>query len=190
MEQALETIVRAALIMNSIKLVLLLLVSCAAMLSGADLSGVHTVYVMPMAHGLEQYLANALTNEHVFVIVTDPKMADAVLSERIGAAVQERLDVMLAPPPPEKPAAKAGDKADAQDSGNAMLAETVNKLDNPATSSSVGRSRGTVFLLGTKSRQVVWSTYELPKDATSKELDRIASAIVSRLKKDMGLVKK
>ena len=44
--------------------------------------------------------------------------------------------------------------------------------------------------LGTKSREVVWSVYELPKNATSKESDRIASAIVSRLKKDMGLKKK
>jgi cell division protein YceG involved in septum cleavage len=47
-----------------------------------------------------------------------------------------------------------------------------------------------VFLVGTKSREVLWSIYELPKDTSSKELDRIASAIVSRLKKDMGLVKK
>jgi hypothetical protein len=47
-----------------------------------------------------------------------------------------------------------------------------------------------VFLVGTKSRQVLWSIYDLPKDASSKELDRIASAIVSRLRKDMGLIKK
>ena len=86
--------------MNSIKLVLALLVSCAAALSGAELGAVHTVYVLPMAHGLEQYLANALTSEHVFVIVTDPKMADAVLTDHVGAALQEKLDVMLAPPPP------------------------------------------------------------------------------------------
>jgi len=37
---------------------------------------------------------------------------------------------------------------------------------------------------------VLWSVYDLPKDASSKELDRIASAIVSRLRKDMGLGKK
>jgi hypothetical protein len=54
----------------------------------------------------------------------------------------------------------------------------------------VGHTKGTVFLVDAKSRQVVWSVYELPKDATSKESDRIASAIVSRLRKDMGLVKK
>jgi hypothetical protein len=188
MEQARETIARAALIMNPIKLTFLLLVSCAALLSGADLTGVHTVYVLPMAHGLEQYLANVLTGEHVFVIVTDPKMADAVLTDHIGATLQEKLDAMLAPPPPEKPAAKDGDKEEAK--GPATLVETVNKLDSPGSSSSVGRSKGTVFLVDSKSRQVVWSTYELPRDATSREMDRIASAIVSRLRKDMGLTKK
>jgi hypothetical protein len=170
-------------IMNSIKLCLLLLVCCAAALSGADLGNVHTVYVLPMAHGLEQYLANVLTADHVFVIVTDPKMADAVLTDHVGTGLQEKLDTMLAPPPPEP---KEGDKDEAKGS----LAEPLNKLSNPADSSSVGRSRGTVFIVGTKTRQVLWSVYDLPKDASSKELDRIASDIVSRLRKDMGLGKK
>ena len=37
-----------------------------------------------MSHGLDQYLANRLTNEHVFQVVTDPKLADAVFSDRVG----------------------------------------------------------------------------------------------------------
>jgi hypothetical protein len=195
MEQALPTIARAALIMNSIKFVLLLLagcavvLSCAVALSAADLAGVHTVYVLPMSHGLDQYLANTLTTQHIFAIVTDPKRADAVLSDHIGAALEDKLNTMLAVPPPEKPAPKAGDKAAASDTP-AMLAETVNKLESPAGASSMGHAKGTIFLVDTKSRQVVWSAYELPRDASSKELDRIASAIVSRLRKDLGLGKK
>jgi hypothetical protein len=171
-------------IMNSIKLIVPLLVSCATALSGADLGTVHTVYMLPMAHGLEQYLANVLTTEHVFVIVTDPKMADAVFTDHVGAALQEKLDTMLAPPPPEKP---AGEK---DDEPKGSLIEPANKLANPGNSSAVGRGKGPIFLVGTKSREVLWSVYDLPKDATSKELDRIASAIVSRLRKDMGLGKK
>jgi len=189
MEQAPETTARAALTMNSIKLVLLFTLTGAVALNGADLAGVHTVYMMPMAHGFEQYLANTLTTEHVFVIVTDPKKADAVLTDHIGEALQERLDTMLKPPPPPKPEAALGGKDDLKDH-KSSLAEPENKLDNPATNSTVGHSKGTIFLLDTKSRQVVWSTYELPKDSTSKESDRIASAIVSRLRKDMGLTKK
>lgn len=182
---------RAALIMKSIKLVSLLLAGSAMALSGADLAGVHTVYVLPMAHGLEQYLANTLTQEHVFAIVTDPKMADAVLTDHVGAGLQEKLDAMLAPPPPAPKSDK--DKAKAKDGASdnpASLVETVNKLDNPASTSTVGHSKGTVFLVETKSRQVAWSIYELPRNTTSKELDRTASVIVSRLRKDMGLEKK
>jgi hypothetical protein len=170
-----------ALVMKSIKLVVLLLVSCAAVAAGADLTAGSKVYVLPMAHGLEQYIANVLTNEHVFVIVTDPKMADAVITDRVGAALEEKLNDMLqAPPPPAKP----------DDAPKGSLVDPANKLANPALNSSLGRSQGMVFLVGTKSRQVVWSAYELPKNNTSKESDRIASVIVSRLKKDMGLTKK
>jgi hypothetical protein len=172
--------------MKSIKLLLLLLATCAAAVSGADLGAVHTVYMLPMAHGLEQYLANTLTAEHVFVIVTDPRLADAVITDHLGAGLQEKLDTMLAPPPAEKTDAK-GEK---DDEPKGSLVEPANKLSNPADSSSVGHSRGTVFLVTTKSRQVLWSVYDLPKDSSSKELDRIASDIVSRLRKDMGLSKK
>jgi hypothetical protein len=173
--------------MKSIKLIVLLLMSCAAGLSGADLGNVHTVYVLPMAHGLDQYIANTLTGEHIFVIVTDPKMADAVIADHVGSALQLKLDTMLAPPPAEKSDAKEGDKIETP---KGSIMEPANKLDNPADNSNMGRSKGMVFLVGTKSRQVLWSVYDLPKDASSKELDRIASVIVSRLKKDMGLVKK
>ena len=169
-------------VMKSIKLFLLLL-AIGATLSAADLGTVHTVYVLPMGHGLEQYIANVLTAEHVFVVVTDPKMADAVLTDHVGSALQEKLDTLLAPPPPQP---KEGEKEEVKGS----LIDPANKLSNPAENSSVGRSRGTVFLVATKTRQVLWSVYDEPKDTSSKQLDRIASDIVSRLKKDMGLGKK
>ena len=173
--------------MNSFKLILPLLVGCATGLGAADLGNTHNVYVLPMSHGLDQYLANVLTAEHVFVIVTDPKMADAVLTDHVNSALQTKLDTLLATPPPEP---KEGEKAEKADTPKGSIFEPLNKVENPADNSSVGRSRGTVFLVGTKSRQVLWSIYDLPKDSTSKSLDRIASDIVSRLKKDMGLVKK
>jgi len=170
--------------MKSIKLLLFLLAGWPPALCGANLDDVHTVYVLPMTHGLEQYLANNLTKEHVFVIVTDPKKADAVLTDHVDAGLQQKLDTLLAPPPPEP---KPGEKSDAP---KGSIFEPANKIENPAETSSVGRSRGMVFLVGTNSRQVLWSIYELPRSSTSKELDRTASDIVSRLRKDMGLVKK
>ena len=171
--------------MKSFKFVLLLLAIGAAAISSVDLGNVHSVYVLPMAHGLDQYLASTLTTQHVFVIVSDPKMADAVLTEHVNAALQQKLDTLLAPPPPKTDA-----KADKDESPKGTLLEPANKIDNPADNSSVGRSKGTIFLIGTKSRQVLWSTYDLPKDSSSKELDRIAFAIVSRLMKDMGMGKR
>ena len=64
---------------------LALLVSCsAAMLCATDLSTVHTVYLLKMSRGLDQFLASRLTSDHVFRVVTDPKLADTVFTDQIG----------------------------------------------------------------------------------------------------------
>jgi hypothetical protein len=175
---------------------LLLLLSCSgALLSGAELSGVHTVYVLPMSKGLDQYLANRLANDHLFQVVTDPKLADAFLTDRVGESLQSKLEEIFPPPVPEKaapaekpaPAAEKASKADKdkEPPSNPMLADTVNKLAAVGTSNSFSRGKGTVFLVDAKSRQVVWSVYQLPKGSSAKELDRTASDIVSRLKRDL-----
>lgn len=182
---------------------LLLLVCCSGALAvAADLSGVRNVYVLPMAKGLDQYLANRLTGDHVFQIVTDPKLADAVLTDRIGEAFEMRMASLLPkdepPAEPSKEAPKEAPKEAAPKKGDTpeepkragLMTETVNKLDNPGLNSSWGRGKGTVFLVDTKSRQVVWSIFEPPKGPGSRDLDRTASDIVSRLKKDMNPVAK
>ncbi|HUI53939.1 MAG TPA: hypothetical protein VLY04_03140 [Bryobacteraceae bacterium] len=172
-------------IMNSMKLALAVLSCCTVALCGADLKDVRSVYVLPMSHGMDQYLANRMTNEHVFQIVTDPKMADAVLTDHIGPGLQSKLDEMLAVPAPPAPAKT--DEKDTAKSGTASgLVDAVNKLENPAGASTIGHGKGTIFLVDTKSRQVVWSVFQLAKDSTSRELDRTASDIVSRLKKDLS----
>jgi hypothetical protein len=171
---------------------LLLLLSCSgALLGGAELSGVHTVYVLSMSKGLDQYLVNRLTNDHLFQVVTDPKLADAFLTDRVGESLQAKLEEIFPPPAPEKPAPdekeeKAAKKdKDKEPPSNSLVGDTVNKLDTPGTSNSFGRAKGTVFLVDAKSRQVVWSVYELAKGSSAKELDRTASDIVSRLKRDL-----
>src|SRR4051812_1011695 len=182
---------------------LLFLLGCAgAMLCAANLEGVHNVYVMPMARGLDQYLASRITSDHVFQIVTDPKLADAVLTDRVGESLQIQLEnIFPTPKPPqpdppaveeaekvEKPAKSARSKRDKEEPApvNPMFQEPVNKLDNPNNNSSFGRSKGNIFLVDTKSRQVVWSTFNPPKSSAVKDLDRTASDIVSRIKKDLS----
>ena len=194
--------------MKTMKRCLCLLPLAGALACAADLAAVHSVYLLPMARGMDQYLANRLTNEHVFRVVTDPKLADSILTDHLGEGFQAQLeDFSPTPTPPApvkaavpEPTAKAGDepgtpakpaggdaKAKAGDEPPPpdMLAKTENTLSNP-TSTGFSRARGTLFLVDTKSRQVIWSIYAPPKDFAGKEMNHTASDIVSRLKRDLN----
>ena len=167
--------------------------SCLLLCSGAlacagDLSNAKTVYVLSMPRGMDQYLANSLTNSHILQVVTDPKRADVFLTDRVGDSLQSQLDVIFPPPEPQpdKAAAAAKTEADAQAAtGNPMFGTPVNKLSNPALVSTFARNKGTIFLVDAKSREILWSVYDPPKSYDSKHLDRTANDIVSRLKKDL-----
>ena len=184
--------------MDFMKRLVFFLASGGALLCAADLESVRNVYVMPMGRGLDQYLVSRLTSDHVFQIVTDPKLADAVLADRVGESLELQLeDIFPTPKPPkpelpaedpEKPAkAEKGSKHDKDkdaSSTNTMFQETVNKLDAPM--STFGRSKGNIFLVDAKSRQVVWSTFNPARGGAAKDLDRTASDIVSRIRKDLN----
>jgi len=146
------------------------------LLGSAELSAVHSVYLLPMANGLDQYLANRITNEHVFQVVTNPKLADAIFTDRIGAVLEDKLADLN--PSPEPVAHPVPDP-----SSSSLPTETVNKLSNPATASNFGRGKGTIFLVDPKSHLVVWSAYRTPKSSASSDMDRAASDIVSRIKR-------
>jgi hypothetical protein len=177
------------------------LLLCSATLACAtDLAAVHSVYILPMSHGLDQYLANRITNSQVFTVVTDPKLAEAVFTEQIGANFETRMTELF--PPPETvapPAPKADADAQGEDEGepkgepkkdSMAIGDTVNKLANPAQNSSFGRSKGTLFLVDAKSRQVIWSTYETPNGSRSTNLDHTASDIVDRIKRELKSLNK
>lgn len=171
------------------KRLLILLAGSGALLCAADLSAVRNVYVMPMARGLDQYLASRITSQGVFQVVTDPKLADAVLSDRVGESLQTQLEnIFPTPKSPEEIEAEkaAAEKEDKDTSVAAALHEVSGKLESPAQNSSFGRSKGNIFLVEAKSRLVLWSTYDPPKSTASRDLDRTAIDIVSRLKKDMA----
>ena len=178
------------------KRVVLFLCCSATLAFATDLATVKNVYVLRMAKGMDQYLANRITSEHLFQIVTDPQKADAILTDQIGEGFESKLNELYPPPPPpepEEPAEKPekpekGDKADkdaASQEPVPFLSETVNKLPSISAGSFFGRAKGTLFLVDPKSKEVVWSTYDPPRDSTSKQLDRTANDIVSRLKKDL-----
>lgn len=153
--------------MKRVALPLCVIACAAAWLSpAADLGRVQKVYVLPMANGFDQFLAHRLAEAGVFQVVVDPKSADAVFTDRLGEAFEARLSAMLSEPAAQKDPAP-GDR----DSGWQA---------NPPMSAS--RGKGTVFLIETAGRSIVWSAFEPPRDSSPKELDRAARRLVERLK--------
>jgi len=133
----------------------LLLFSCsAALLGAADLAGVHSVYLLPMSRGMDQYLANRLTGDRVFQVVTDPKKADAIITDRIGEAFEVQMDSLYPPPRPEKPTppkdSKEAKKSTEMVAGSPLGGETMNKVTDPSLNSSFGRGKGMVFIVDVK----------------------------------------
>lgn len=171
----------------------LFLLGSAGLATAADLAGVRTVYILPMGSALDQYLASRLTTERVFEVVTDPKQADAVFTERIGEGLQAQLETLIPPPPPPTPPPPPVEEAPKdvsrrqEEPVRPMSFEAVNKLENPAMYSTFGRGKGTIFLVDVKTRRVLWSVFESPKgNSSNKDWDRTASDIVGRLKKDLA----
>ena len=129
---------------------------------GAGISDVQSVYLLPMAGGLDQHLANRLSG--VLRVVTDPKLADAVFTDRLGEPFEKKLAELY--PAPVDP-----DKEDKDD----------NKRNAPA--SSFGLGRGTIFLVDLKSRAVVWSAFKKSNGSAPDTLDRTAARIVQEIRK-------
>ena len=151
-----------------------------------SLDDVKSVYLMPMSNGLDQYLADRLTHDHVIQVVTDPKIADAMITDRLGDSFQQQLFKLrpeLKPVPPPKPAKKKkeGDKdEDADESKDEKKDEDMQVV------SSFHAARGTVFLVHAKTQHVVWSTYEKPGSHDPKSMEHTASKIAKLLEKELA----
>jgi hypothetical protein len=199
---------RIAIIVNEMKWALSLLCGlCFSFGPGragaAELTEGRTVYLLPMGHSLDQFIADRLTRMHVFHVVTDPAKADTIITDRVGASLESRLKELYPPPPPPeaKEAAKVAAKeaaktnAEAPKPGGDVLppvsgpldafGDTSNKLAQAGSMGTSGHGRGTIFLVDVKSSQVLWSIFETPRNNSPRELDRTAERIVKRLKLDL-----
>jgi hypothetical protein len=127
-----------------------------AALASAQYSGPKTVYILPMAAGLDQYLAQRLTQDHVMKVVADPKAAEVIMTDRLGEAFEQKLSEIR---PPET--TKDEKKADGA---------THNTFRSSA-------AKGTVFLVDAKSRAVLWSDYQKPGRDPNRTAERIARAL-------------
>ncbi len=160
----------------------ILLVCTLALASAADLSKVKSVYLLPMANGLDQYLANHLAAAGSIQVVTDATKADAVLTDRLGESFEAKMtDLYPPPPPPKPPEPKPDPKADPKaDVKPASTSDVKFDTSRPPTS-SFSRARGNLFLVDAKTRAVIWSDFGLTKDASTIRLDRRAAEAVKRL---------
>lgn len=135
-----------------------------------QLKQINTIYILGMGNGMDQYLANQMTALGVFQVVTDPKKADALITDRLGESFESKLKELY---PPDSSKSK-----DAKDASNTDTSGSARVL-------SLGRGRGNFFIVDRKSGAVLWSIFEPPKDSTPSELTRVAHKIAQRLKTDL-----
>jgi len=152
-----------------------------------QLKQVNTVYILSMSGGMDQYLANRLTELSVFQVVTDPQKADAIITDRLGESFEAKFKELY-PPPPPPPAPTpppAADKPVKDDKDKDKDKDKNAEATGPARMSSLSRGRGNIFIVDRKSRNVLWSIYERPKDTTPGELNKTAERVVKQLKNDL-----
>jgi hypothetical protein len=145
------------------------LFGCA--LSGGDyrdLSKVRTVYILGMSYGLDQFLANRLTNSGVLWVVLDPARADAIMTDKLDEGFWTWLNARYPL------------------SSRAPMPESRDDLRSKNVIGPTGRIRGTVFLVDPKSRLVLWSSYDQAKKASADELDGVAMRVTKRLTNSLG----
>ena len=156
----------------------LLVVFCLTLL--AQPAGVHQLYVLPMAGGLDQYLAAWISRDKVMQVVTDPKAADLVMTDRLGEAFEQKLAQIRTPA--VVPDEKKDEKADSKGSKSAGAGAPS---DTPHSFRSTN-ARGTLFLVDVKSRQVVWSDHEKPSAVSDANLNREAERVAKKLGEMFG----
>jgi hypothetical protein len=147
-----------------------------------QLKQVNAVYVLSMTGGMDQFLANRLAAAGVFQVVVDPGKADAVITDRLGESFESKLNELY--PPPAPPAAPKPDKGAANDKDDHNAGLDLG--GGVARVTGFSRGKGNFFIVDRRSRTVLWSVFEPPKDSSAEELSRTADKVVKRLKLDLS----
>jgi hypothetical protein len=133
--------------------------------SAAGVGDVKTVYLMPMSNGLDQYLAVQLTTGAVLQVVVDPQKADAVLTDHLGESFEQSLADLHG-------AKSHNSEKDQNEDGGGTFAHSGMQGQ---------KGRGNIFLVNSKTHDVLWSFYEFPKDKTPGGMKRTAGRIAAKL---------
>lgn len=172
--------------MRSIKAAAILALLGAAVLPAADLEMLRNspaVYFWPMSSSFDQYLAQEIAAEGVFQVVVDPKLARAVMTDRIDAPFLAAMDELFPRAEPAKPAAEADPKKKSEDKPDES--DTGIYVDTRPKNRPLGRPRGTLFLVDVHTRQVLWSTFLDEADKNPNRLHKQARNVVDRLRKHL-----
>jgi hypothetical protein len=145
---------------------------------------VKRVYILAMSAGMDQFLASQLVKAGVFEVVTDPKKADALITDRVGESFESKFDDLYPPPgAPTKPAADpTADSGKLTVRGDPLAGVD---LTGPARPTTMGHGKGNIFIVSRGSRSVLWSIYEPPKNNTARELTKTAERVVKHLQDDL-----
>jgi hypothetical protein len=147
---------------------LILTLTCLGTAYGAELGEIKTVYLLPMSRGLDQFLAERLTSQQVLQVVTDPKKADAIFTDRVGANFEQSIEELY---DAKKEEVKSSDKV-----------EDLVTYQRPAMQ-PLSRGKGNIFLVDRESKSVLWSTFVEPKTSNSKDMNQIADQVSDKLAK-------
>jgi len=158
-----------------------------------QLHDVKRVYILAMSASMDQFLASQLAKAGVFEVVTDPKKADAIITDRVGESFEKKLDDLYPPPAPPKPAKEeakppADATPDSRKTARELNGEKLADLDlsGGTRPSTMGHGKGNIFIVSRASRAVVWSVYEPPKSNSPAELTKTAERVVKHLQDDLN----
>ncbi|MGE5488265.1 MAG: hypothetical protein ACM3ZB_10660 [bacterium] len=146
----------------------------------ATLAETKTVYLLPMPNGLDQYLANQITRDAIFQVVTEPAKADAIITDRLGPDFERKMAELF---PPPAPAEESKEEESGSDSSRGLSAPA------PTPVSSLSRAKGTLFIVSQSSGTVLWSIFERPKSTAPKDLNRLAQKIAAQLERDLKVAR-
>ena len=143
------------------------------------LAAVRTIYILQMGSGFDQFLASALARDGHFEVVTDPSLADAILTERVGKTFEKKFEELY--PKPKPVLEEHAEEADADAERKPGLSAAGMIGGEPPRTSNFGGGKGTVFLVGRSSRSVLWSSYEKPKTLRPADLNATAKTVARQL---------
>ena len=101
-------------------------------------------------------------------MVSDPKLADAVFTDPSATLFSTNWTTSIR-------------RRTSEQSGRFF-----DDLWSPHAS-SFSRGKGTLFLVDAKSKQVVWSIFEKPKDNSPATLNKTAKKVIEKLELDNGM---